>query len=240
MIIFNKTTLLIISLLTSLFTTSIYCMDIFEAAITGNNERIKELIAAHIDVNQKDTDGSAPLHIAAMHERQAVVQTLITAGANVNQKEGIGTEWWDNDDFAWTPLHYAAANGFLPIAQILIAAGANVNQKDSGGWPPLHYAAIHGNQEIVNLINRVNSAPNTANKQLVALLCAGHPRLGAASPAQPVVTTNGVLQLIVPLVRQAAFEDALYNEHRRMVAPQTALDNGAHPQQRHHNGCTIS
>ena len=88
--IFNKTTLLAVSLVTALCSVSIYSMDIFQAAETGNVARIQELITAGVNVNQPDHDGSTPLYWAAVYGRQAVVQTLIAAGATINQTDIIG------------------------------------------------------------------------------------------------------------------------------------------------------
>ena len=93
-----KNTLGIVVLVVSLCSVSIYSMDIFHAAKTGNIDRVRELIAAGANVNQQDNNGLTPLHWAAENGHQAVVQALIAAGADINQQ--------DND--GWTPLLHAA------------------------------------------------------------------------------------------------------------------------------------
>ena len=60
-----KNTLSIVILVVSLSSISIYSMDIFHAAKTGNIDRVRELIAAGADVNQQNNDGCTPLHWAA-------------------------------------------------------------------------------------------------------------------------------------------------------------------------------
>ena len=115
-----KNMLGIVILVVSLCSVSIYSMDIFEAARTGNIDRVRELIAAGANVNQQDIDGWTPLHLAAYNGHQAVVQALIAAGADVNQQDNDGR----------TPLHRAACYGHQEVVQALIAAGANVNQQD--------------------------------------------------------------------------------------------------------------
>ena len=66
--------------MTALCSVSIYSMDIFDAAHTGNVARIQELITAGANVNQADNyAGSTPLHFAAHNGHLAVVATLIAA-----------------------------------------------------------------------------------------------------------------------------------------------------------------
>ena len=85
-----KNMLSIVILVVSLCSISIYSMDIFQAAKTGNIDRVRELIAAGADVNQQNNDGWTPLHWAAYNGHQEVVQALIAAGANVNQQDNDG------------------------------------------------------------------------------------------------------------------------------------------------------
>ena len=126
-----KNTLGIVILVVSLSGVSIYSMDIFNAAKTGNVNRVRELIAAGADVNQQDNNGYTPLHWAAENGHQTVVQALIAAGANVNQPDNDGR----------IPLHWAAENDHQAIVQVLIAAGADVNRQNNDGVTPLYGAA---------------------------------------------------------------------------------------------------
>ncbi len=202
----KKFILLFISsvILQSLFATSSYSMvimNIFEAAKIGDTDIIRELIASHENVNQQDDNGRTPLHWSALNGHLAVVQTLIMANANVNQQ----------DKYGWTPLHWSALNGHLAVSKILIKCGANVNQKDNDGLTALDWAVKRDHPDIVDVINRVNAAPAVAKNQILALACAGHPRLGVALPSlQSIFHGNSeVARIAAPFIRQAAFEDAL-------------------------------
>jgi len=86
-------------------------------------------------VNQKDWNGSSPLHFAARDADSTLVQLLLQRGAQVNTPDKAG----------WTPLHESAANGRLRSMQLLLAASADVNAADKTKTTPLHCVALHSN-----------------------------------------------------------------------------------------------
>jgi ankyrin repeat protein len=126
-------------------TPPVFSMDIFKAAGTGDVGRVQELIRQdpHV-VNKQDKHGQTPLQFAAFNGHVEVVNALIAAGANVNQKEACD----------WTPLHAAAAHGHSDIVEMLLAHGAkaSVNQQDIYGNTPLHDAASWGYSKVVELL----------------------------------------------------------------------------------------
>ena len=69
------------------------------------------------------------IHEAASSGNIEAVKKHLTAGADVNAKNGGGT-----------PLHFAALLGRKEIAEMLISKGADVNAKDGYGWTPLYRA----------------------------------------------------------------------------------------------------
>ncbi len=179
------------------------------AAARGDQRIVWHLIDYGADVNL--TLDSTPLLQAIQNGHIEIVKILISAGADVNRQTG---------DCA-TPLRYAIANHQLEIFKTLIAAGANVNQKSAydilnGSWTLMDNATLYGGQEFVDVINRVNAAPTVAKNQILALACAGHPRLGAALPSlQSIFHGNSeVARIAAPFIRQAAFEDALYGHNQ--------------------------
>ena len=104
---------------------------LFNAAVAGNLEAVKQHIAAGTDLNQVDPNplGSkgSSLHAAAAFGYTEVAVALIEAGADVNQKEKEGQ----------TPLHTAALFCYPKIAQALLDNGADKTIKDNDGQTAL-------------------------------------------------------------------------------------------------------
>ena len=104
---------------------------LFNAAVAGNLEAVKQHIAAGTDLNQVDPNplGSkgSSLHAAAAFGYTEVAVALIKAGADVNLKENEGQ----------TPLHTAALFCYPKIAQALLDNGADKTIKDNDGQTAL-------------------------------------------------------------------------------------------------------
>jgi ankyrin repeat protein len=114
------------------------------ASSTGDIKAVKQHLAAGTDVNAKNDDGWAPLHLAAHEGHKEIVELLIAKGANVNAKVKYGR----------TPLFYAAHEGHKEIAELLIASGADVNATDDGGKTPLDWAISNDHTETAALLRK--------------------------------------------------------------------------------------
>lgn len=153
-------------------------LNVYEAAGTGQTQRLKELFVADPSlVNSHSSDGFTPLGLAVFFGHPETVDALIDAGADVNlpsreamkvtplasasaarQLEiartliarGANVNARAANDF--TPLHEAAASGKIDFAQLLIEHGADVNAKASDGKTPLDYARQHNRDEMVGLL----------------------------------------------------------------------------------------
>jgi len=113
-----------------------------DAAGNGDVEKVRELVAEGVDVNQVDTMVGTPLTKAAMAGEAEAVRALIEAGADVNIKGGM---------IGLTPLQ-AAAGSSLEITKLLLEAGADNSVRDLSGNTLMHIAAETGQLEVVKLL----------------------------------------------------------------------------------------
>ncbi|XP_042862361.1 26S proteasome non-ATPase regulatory subunit 10-like [Penaeus japonicus] len=86
--------------------------------------------------------GRDPLHEAARGGQEAVVETLLNFGAQVNAKTRIGE----------TPLHFASQNGHLAVVETLLEKGGEVNAKDKDGRTAMHLAAWKGHTAVLEVL----------------------------------------------------------------------------------------
>ncbi|KAE8443266.1 hypothetical protein EG329_002054 [Mollisiaceae sp. DMI_Dod_QoI] len=86
--------------------------------------------------------GKTPLHLAAAHDWDDIVELLLKHGADVQAKS----------DGSWTPLHNACEIGSEKIVRILLNANSDVNAKLLNGMTALHIAAQGGHLEVVKCL----------------------------------------------------------------------------------------
>lgn len=144
-----------------------------------------------------DEDDS-PLIQAVTDGCLATVETLLAAGADVNENggedddgatplhfaageghDGIastllqkGAEKEALDDNAQTPLFWACRGGHLPVVETLAAAGADLaGAVDEDGYAPVHVAASEGHDEIVSFLLKKGADEDAADDQEETPLC---------------------------------------------------------------------
>lgn len=102
-------------------------VDIHTAVITGNQEALKQHIAAGTNINEKDPfGGSSPLISAAVFGKPEEAEILIDAGADINFQNNDGS----------TALHTAAFFCRPEIVKMLLDAGASKTIKNKYGATP--------------------------------------------------------------------------------------------------------
>lgn len=114
-----------------------------DAAMTGQVEKVRELLQQKVDVNAPQGDGSTALHWAAYREDVELVRALLKAGAAVGPQTRLG---------AVTPIFMAAKTGNAAILDLLLKAGADGKSANGNGTTPLMLAAASGNVEAVRLL----------------------------------------------------------------------------------------
>jgi ankyrin repeat protein len=93
------------------------------AAMDGDLEKVKALLDAGADIEEKDhNDKSTPLLLAARYEQEEVALELLRRGANVNAQCSGGL----------TVLSWAGTNNLLKLGQEMIDRGCEVDAVVNG------------------------------------------------------------------------------------------------------------
>ena len=124
-------------------------LDVFEAAGTGDGERVRQLTGRRsLSRSRLVPDGFQALHLAAFFGHADAAEALLERDADpssVSRHEFVKV----------TPLHSAVASEGaenVRTAEVLLAHGAPVNAGVEGGHTPLHSAGSNGNVAIVELL----------------------------------------------------------------------------------------
>jgi FOG: Ankyrin repeat len=201
-------------------------MDIFQAAFSGDVQRIRYLISANVSANQIDENGRTPLHYACENGNFNIVQALIDAHADLN------AQTMDN----LTPLHLAAIGNHYPVVQTLIREHAILNPKSASGLTPLHMACDRGHSVVAQLLiqahanieakNSIDCTPlHTASQrgseEIVRTLLDAHAHvdvqaIGNMTPLH-IAAANNHLETVRMLVQAGADYNKITNNGRKAV-----------------------
>ncbi len=104
-------------------------------------------------INIQNHNLFTPLHFAAQNGHLALVQTLISEGADKNPQASAEYR-------KWIPIHYAAQYGHVEVVKALIKAGVDKEIKTSFGLTPLLVGAEFGRLEVVKFMLSIGADKN--------------------------------------------------------------------------------
>jgi uncharacterized protein len=119
-----------------------HSQDVFEAARTGDIQRLKELIALKKDtISALNNMGFDPLMIACYRGQTKCAKFLVQQGANVNRPSAEGSA-----------LQAACYQNNTELAALLVKKGADLNVQGPDGNTALMYAVLNQNGKLVKIL----------------------------------------------------------------------------------------
>lgn len=114
-----------------------------DAVRSGDLALVKTIVLMAPDaVNETDSAGKTPLHIAAEQGYDAIAMFLLSRKAQLEAADHYGA----------TPLYYAARRGKARMVLALIRRGATPRVSSNDGLTPLHWAALYGYNDVVHVL----------------------------------------------------------------------------------------
>lgn len=104
------------------------------------------------DINATEIRDKNSLHLAAIHNRDDIIELLLSYHANPHCQS----------DGGWTPFHNACKNGCEKIVRQLVKAGSDINGRLLKGMTGLHLAAEGGHIEVVKYLLSFKNIKRTA------------------------------------------------------------------------------
>ncbi len=109
---------------------------------TAAEEKVKMLLRAGEDINQRFPSGDTPLHVACKNSTKELVSLLLQQGADIHAVDKQGQ----------SALSLAIKEKRLDLIELLIAAGADANTTMPDGNSVLHLAVEEGNDQLIELL----------------------------------------------------------------------------------------
>ena len=174
----SKTTLLLVL---TLMTPLLPGAGIHDTVESGETTKVAALFKQDPKlVHAKNADGDQPLHLAARRDDVAMIELLLEAGADVNDKGAKG----------WTPLHYAGAIDSKDACLALLEKGANRAALNDASQKPEQTARIFTRGVIKEYnpqlagADKLFTAIEAGDAERVKALIAGNPKLLRAQDGQ--------------------------------------------------------
>ncbi len=150
------------------------------AAGHGLSDLIQQLIAAGVDVDAREKDGSTPLFNAVRGNRLEAGRLLLDSGAEVNLVDLTGR----------TAIGYAALNGNTDQIRLLLEKSAKFDNIDSHGRSPLWLAASEGHTDAVSMFLAHNADVDVRDYSKTAKLDANGAIIKKANASRSIRTRS--------------------------------------------------
>merc|ERR1712232_1331316 len=125
------------------------------AAATGNSDVVQVLLEAGADPNAVvPSDGSVPLHSAAIKDHGIVAALLIKWKAISENQDSCGA----------TALHFAVKNAADDVVSVLMRTRTNPNVVDMQNRTPLHFAVLQDRLNYVEVLLKARADPRIEDK----------------------------------------------------------------------------
>jgi ankyrin repeat protein len=141
--------------------------DLHSCVEKGDTTRVLELLkqGEHVIlINQPNSQGVYPLHVAAKVGNVQIAEILIQNNAKVGCL----------DQYGLTPLHYAARSGNKDVLVYLLKQKTQVDCQEKGFWTPLHYATYYKHTDLVKILCEYKASvdeTNVESKTALHLAC---------------------------------------------------------------------
>ncbi|KAH8679043.1 hypothetical protein BGZ60DRAFT_513281 [Tricladium varicosporioides] len=127
----------------------------YNAAVDGDEETIRRLLAQGIEPDLKSPGNESPLGVAVKRGRLAVVQLLLnTQAVDINAQNIAGK----------SPIFWAAEQGREDIVKLLLERDANCNLADEDGQTPLSIAKQNRHFKVIDLLTSRSITSNVPTK----------------------------------------------------------------------------
>ena len=115
------------------------------ASYCGDENMVREIIAAGTDKDVRDSLGCTALHAAMYQNNLVVIKLLLDNGFDLNAKD---------TKHGYTPLHTAVVANNAAAARLLIQYGADKGIRDMDRLTPLDKARRMDKQDMVRILIR--------------------------------------------------------------------------------------
>ena len=167
----------------------------------GDVDAVQVLIDQGADVNVPQGDGMTALHWAAERGDDAMIRTLLDAGADVGAVTRIGD---------YTPLHLASRAGSGAAVESLLEANSDPEAPTSTGAAlPIHFAAASGSAGAIAALARHGAevdAPESEWGQTPLMFAAANDRIEAVRALLALGAHVTLRTRVVDIVDRAAID----------------------------------